>query len=305
MTDDEVLEQLRQGNESRARASAAFMAAYDGAGTEVARCWAAHMVAVMNDSPQEKLRWNMESLRAAEAAAGDPRAPGLLPTVLANIGYSTLLMAQPARARSWYSRAAVSLGAAALPDDRRRGYEAGINSMLAIIDAAGTLGLPDPPLDEAPGIGFPAGSSDEKELLLQWLGYLRGAVLRKVEGIDDEQARWTPDDKLIPLIGILNHLTLVEWRWIDGGFAGEAVSRTDAEFRPDADLRLADAVDRYRRRAAATDSAARAMPLSRLGQGWAQGTDLRFVLLHLINETARHAGHADATRELLDGLTGE
>lgn len=37
----------------------------------------------------------------------------------------------------------------------------------------------------------------------------------------------------------------------------------------------------------------------------ADGTDLRFVLLHLINETARHAGHAEATRELLDGVTGE
>ena len=36
-----------------------------------------------------------------------------------------------------------------------------------------------------------------------------------------------------------------------------------------------------------------------------EGTDLRWVLLHLINETARHAGHADATRELLDGARGE
>jgi hypothetical protein len=39
--------------------------------------------------------------------------------------------------------------------------------------------------------------------------------------------------------------------------------------------------------------------------GWGEGKDLRWVLLHLINETARHAGHADATRELLDGATGE
>jgi hypothetical protein len=38
---------------------------------------------------------------------------------------------------------------------------------------------------------------------------------------------------------------------------------------------------------------------------WGEGTDLRWVLLHLINETARHAGHADATRELLDGTVGE
>ena len=38
---------------------------------------------------------------------------------------------------------------------------------------------------------------------------------------------------------------------------------------------------------------------------WGEDRDLRWVLLHLINETARHAGHADATRELLDGTTGE
>src|SRR5881392_2586644 len=66
-------------------------------------------------------------------------------------------------------------------------------------------------------IRFPAGSDDDTELLLQWLGYLRGAVLRNVEGIEDAQARWTHDGKLLPLLGIVNHLTRVEWRWIDGG----------------------------------------------------------------------------------------
>ena len=43
----------------------------------------------------------------------------------------------------------------------------------------------------------PAGSSDEKELLLQWLGYLRSAVCRNLDGVSDEQARWTPEGKLI------------------------------------------------------------------------------------------------------------
>ena len=69
-------------------------------------------------------------------------------------------------------------------------------------------------------IGFPAGSDDEKELLLQWLGYLRGAVIRNLDGLDDGQSRWTPDGRLISLVGIVNHLTRVEWRWIDGGFGG-------------------------------------------------------------------------------------
>ncbi|HVC40369.1 MAG TPA: DUF664 domain-containing protein, partial [Candidatus Saccharimonadales bacterium] len=64
------------------------------------------------------------------------------------------------------------------------------------------------------------------------------------------------------------------------------------------------AVSAYRARAATTDAYARGTPLSQPTRDH-DGTDLRWVLLHLINETARHAGHADSTRELLDGVTGE
>jgi uncharacterized damage-inducible protein DinB len=156
------------------------------------------------------------------------------------------------------------------------------------------------PSDEE--IDFPRGTSDERELLLRWLRFLRGAVIRKVEGLSDSQARWT-DGKLIPLLGIVNHLTHVEWRWIDGGILG-AETRTEAEFAPGPELTLPAALVAYRERAAATDATVMVTPLDRpcLSE---PGADLRWVLLHLINETARHAGHADATRELLDGTTGE
>jgi uncharacterized damage-inducible protein DinB len=156
-------------------------------------------------------------------------------------------------------------------------------------------------------IAFPAGSDDERELLLQWLGYLRGAVARNLDGIDDEQARWTPDRRLIPLLGIVNHLTHVEWRWIDGGFRGAAVERNEDEFRPGSELRVDAALAAYRERARTTDATVRSLPLALESDAdsWAEGKNLRWVLLHLINETARHAGHADATREMLDGTTGE
>jgi hypothetical protein len=101
------------------------------------------------------------------------------------------------------------------------------------------------------------------------------------ERVGDADAHWTPDGALIFLVGIVNHLTHVEWRWINGGMLGEPVSRSESEFAPGPDVTL-DA------------------PCGRNA-----GTDLRWVLLRLINETARHAGHADATRELLDGTTGE
>ena len=151
---------------------------------------------------------------------------------------------------------------------------------------------------------FPGGTPDEGELLLRWLGYLRGAVLRKVEGVSDSDARWTPDGRLISLLGIINHLTHVEWRWIDGSMRGEEVSRSEEEFAPDAGLTVDAAVAAYRQRAADTDAAVRSMSLTQASV-WDVHKDLRWVLLHLINETARHAGHADATREMLDGTTGE
>ena len=157
--------------------------------------------------------------------------------------------------------------------------------------------------DEA--IGFPEPTPDERELYLRWLGFLRGAVLRKTAGLSDEDARWTPDGKLISLIGIVNHLTGVESRWIDGAMlGGGAVAETPDEYRPGAELTLDAAVAAYRARAEATDAfvlAATALT----APGADRHIDLRWVLLHLINETARHAGHADATRELLDGVTGE
>jgi uncharacterized damage-inducible protein DinB len=158
------------------------------------------------------------------------------------------------------------------------------------------------PSDEE--IDFPRGTSDERELLLRWLRFLRGAVIRKVEGLSDSQARWTPDGKLIPLLGIVNHLTHVEWRWIDGGILGQVTSRSEAEFAPGPELTVPGALAAYRERAAATDATVKVTPLDQpcLKK---PGADLRWVLLHLINETARHAGHADATRELLDGTTGE
>jgi len=139
---------------------------------------------------------------------------------------------------------------------------------------------------------------------LSWLRYLRGAVVRKAAGLSDEDARWRPDGALLSLLGIVNHLTLVEWRWIEGGMRGQEVSRSEEEFRPGPELTVVAALAAYRERAAATDAAVRALPLSAPCR-WGDQTDLRWVLLHLINETARHAGHADATRELLDGTTGE
>jgi uncharacterized damage-inducible protein DinB len=158
------------------------------------------------------------------------------------------------------------------------------------------------PTDEE--IGFPTGTADERELFLRWLGFLRGAVIRKIEGLSEEDARWTPEGRLISLLGIVNHLTGAEWRWIDGGMLRKETDKAADEYTPGPELTVDAAIAAYRARAEKTDATVRAMSLSAPCQ-WGEGNDLRWVLLHLINETARHAGHADATRELLDGTTGE
>jgi uncharacterized damage-inducible protein DinB len=156
---------------------------------------------------------------------------------------------------------------------------------------------------KSPDPSFPQGNPDERELLLSWLGFLRGAVLRKINGLSDDDARWTPDGGLITLLGIVNHLTHLEWRWIDGSMRGEETGRDDDEFYPGPDLTVVAAIAAYRDRAVATDEYVRSTPLETPCREGGR-TDLRWVMLHLINETARHAGHADATRELLDGTTG-
>jgi uncharacterized damage-inducible protein DinB len=152
---------------------------------------------------------------------------------------------------------------------------------------------------------FPSGTPDEVDLYLRWLAFLRGAVLRKASGLTEEQSRWQPDGKLIPLIGIVNHLTGVESRWIDREMLGHDVGKPDDEYSPGASLTIKDAISAYEARAAATDATIREISDLNTPSRYGHGTDLRFVLVHLINETARHAGHADAVRELLDGTVGE
>ena len=149
----------------------------------------------------------------------------------------------------------------------------------------------------------PPPIDDERELLLAWLAHLRTSILANLEDLTEEQARWTPDGALISLLGIVNHLTHVEWRWLDGTLRGAEVSRSEAEFHPGPELTVAEAAARYRARAQTTEEMSRALAVTQHAVD-GSGRDLRWVLLHLIEETARHAGHADATRELLDGTTG-
>lgn len=163
----------------------------------------------------------------------------------------------------------------------------------------------------------PAGS--EIEQLVQYLDYQRETVLLKAANLADERMSWPHPPSELTLAGILYHLALVEESWLEVRFAGLAErepwadvdweSDPNWEFRTATSLAPEDVRRRYRE----------ACERSRIVVSEAAGLDqlsvqplrdgrhfsLRWVLLHLIEETARHAGHADLLREALDGSVGE
>jgi hypothetical protein len=161
----------------------------------------------------------------------------------------------------------------------------------------------------------PAPNADEAELLLGYVRWQREQVVATAAGLTEAQLRWTPDDHLLPVIGIINHLARMEWRWIEGRYLGSRFPARIDEFAVDADVAGGDVIDGYFEQAQRTEAIVRAAPTldapclgeeggggpAHLLLGFDQPVTLRWVLLHLIEETAHHAGHADATREMLDG----
>lgn len=155
--------------------------------------------------------------------------------------------------------------------------------------------------------------------LSAFLDYQRETVLRKCEGLSDEQLAQPLPTSSLTLAGLLNHLALVEDTWFSQRFAGRPEdplwAGVDWDGDPDFDFRTAPEVpaDELRRRYERACGRSREVvrDAGRLDQRSArprrdgQYVDLRWVLLHMIEETARHAGHADLLREAVDGVVGE
>jgi uncharacterized damage-inducible protein DinB len=165
----------------------------------------------------------------------------------------------------------------------------------------------------------PANSGPEREQLTAFLDYQRETVLLKSEGLTAEQMAQPLAPSSLTLGGLLNHLALVEDSWFRMRFAGlpeddlwEGIdweADPDYEFRTAADVPPDELRRRYRKACARSrEVAEQATSLDQLSvekQRNGELFDLRWVLLHLIEETARHAGNADLLREAIDGTTGE
>jgi uncharacterized damage-inducible protein DinB len=164
-----------------------------------------------------------------------------------------------------------------------------------------------------------ATTTNERDLLGQYLDYQRETILLKAEGLTKAQfARQIPSSDLT-LAGILYHLALVEESWLEIDFLGHQpradFAGIDWKADPDYEFRTAlekdpdwlrrryqDACDRARQAAAGAGSLDDVSVSTRIG---GKPFTLRWVILHLIEETARHAGHADLLREAIDGGVGE
>jgi uncharacterized damage-inducible protein DinB len=165
----------------------------------------------------------------------------------------------------------------------------------------------------------PPESGPELDQLTNVLDYQRETILQKTDGLTRDQLAQQLPTSSLTLGGLLNHLALVEDSWFRVRFSGlpdDALwagidwdADPDYEFRTAADAEPKELRRRYEAACASSrEVVAGAQSLDQLSVEKRQNgmhVDLRWVLLHLIEETARHAGHADLLREAVDGATGE
>ncbi|HEY3505537.1 MAG TPA: DinB family protein [Actinocatenispora sp.] len=158
---------------------------------------------------------------------------------------------------------------------------------------------------------------DERAMLATFLDYARATVHAKCEGLSDELARQAPLplSPLMTISGLVNHLRWVEYWWFQVVFLGEPDEGPWTDEDPDREMRIAvdmplsqvlaeyeEQTARYRELVAGTDLDARA---KRERHGGGELVNVRWILHHLIEETARHNGHLDILREMADGSRGD
>src|SRR5918999_4963386 len=152
----------------------------------------------------------------------------------------------------------------------------------------------------------------EKESLHASLDRHRDVVLWKLERLDDDELRRPMTPSGTNLLGLVKHLASVEFGWFCETFGRPSDAIAFNEDDPNADMRAephettAEIVDYYRRARTAADRVIGEVELEELGTAWyGDAVSMRWVLIHMVEETARHAGHMDILRELIDGTTGD
>ena len=159
----------------------------------------------------------------------------------------------------------------------------------------------------------PDWAGSERDQLNGVLDYQRASVHLKCEGLEDSAARRTLlPSPLTTIAGVVSHLLWNEHYWMEcvlGGRDDEAQCTEedpDADWRPAADVPLADLLAEYERRCSAARGIVADLDLDAVpGHPGRPPISVRTAMLHMIEETARHLGHLDVLRELTDGVTGD
>ncbi len=142
--------------------------------------------------------------------------------------------------------------------------------------------------------------------MLDFLDYLRESVILKVDGLDEEAVRRSSVPTGTSLLGLIKHLTSVEALWFQFAFAGRDIIVPGDEVDPSDTVTTAVAA--YRGAiGTSSDIVDQCDDLDRLcarALTTPEPLSLRWLLVHMLEETARHAGHADILREQIDGQTG-
>jgi len=162
----------------------------------------------------------------------------------------------------------------------------------------------------------PPDVADERTAVQAWLDYHRATLLRKCTGLDGEQLTARPvHSSTLSLLGLVRHMSEVERGWFRIRFGRQAslgAIYCDEQY-PDGDFDLTNGdsaradFSAFAAECAAADAAASGRSLDDTFPGPSTGApmDLRWIYLHMIEEYARHNGHADLLRELIDGVTGD
>ncbi len=157
----------------------------------------------------------------------------------------------------------------------------------------------------------PPYEAPEQTMLNAFLDFHRATLLWKLEGLSDEQLLRPVAPSGWCLLGLVKHLAYVERGWFREVFAGEDLPHIGSEDDPDADWRIEPGetteqiLELYRSEVRLARWIAEAGRLDEEAAREGRSQTLRWIIVHMIEETARHNGHADIVRELLDGSTGE
>jgi uncharacterized damage-inducible protein DinB len=151
-------------------------------------------------------------------------------------------------------------------------------------------------------------------MLTGWLDWQRATVAMKCEGVSEADARRAllPSSPVMTIAAVVSHLRWVEHGWFEVGFLGQPDCGPSTDDDPHAEWRvegisLVRLIDEYDVQCARSREIVAAHDLDELEAFAPPGLDLvslRWILGHMVEETARHLGHLDALRELTDGVTG-